>query len=215
MNGPLHSPPGEPLRVEWGVAFRTLPGQSESGDQYLVEEVPDGRLFAVVDGLGHGAEAAAAARTAIAILKKQPEATLLSHFRRCHDGLQKTRGAVMTLAAFNSRDNSLSWMGVGNVEGLLRRAAAPDGEVCREGPMLRGGVVGYQLPSLFATIIPVHAGDTLALYTDGIRFDFTTPLLSSADSPQMQADRILAAYGGSGDDALVLVARFTGGPSHV
>ena len=41
---------GLPLRVEWGVAAKALPGQRESGDLYLVEEIPEGWLFAVVDG---------------------------------------------------------------------------------------------------------------------------------------------------------------------
>jgi len=48
--------------IEWAVAELAQPGQSESGDRHLVLPTPDGGLVAVVDGLGHGAEAANAAK---------------------------------------------------------------------------------------------------------------------------------------------------------
>jgi len=51
--------------LDWGVAQVTLQGQTESGDSYLVSTFPNGMLVAVVDGLGHGGEAAAAAKAAI------------------------------------------------------------------------------------------------------------------------------------------------------
>jgi len=48
--------------IWWGVAERALPGQTVSGDKYLVKPLADGVLLAVVDGLGHGGEATAAAK---------------------------------------------------------------------------------------------------------------------------------------------------------
>src|ERR1051326_4408996 len=51
--------------LDWGVAASALPGQAQSGDAHLVKAVATGVLVAVVDGLGHGAEAATAARTAV------------------------------------------------------------------------------------------------------------------------------------------------------
>jgi hypothetical protein len=38
--------------IEWAVAELLLPGQTESGDRYLVTPTPDGALVAAVDGLG-------------------------------------------------------------------------------------------------------------------------------------------------------------------
>jgi hypothetical protein len=68
-----------PLLVEWTVAMRSL--GSESGDQYLVSRTGDGGvLVAVADGLGHGPEAASAARTAIAVLEAGPERELGARF---------------------------------------------------------------------------------------------------------------------------------------
>ena len=55
--------------LEWGAAGRPMPGEMVSGDQYVVWPLPDGVLLAVVDGLGHGPAAAAAASEAGAILQ--------------------------------------------------------------------------------------------------------------------------------------------------
>ena len=55
-----------PARIEWSVAVRSL--DSESGDQYVVTPRSDGVLVGVVDGLGHGPEAAVAAKNAVGLI---------------------------------------------------------------------------------------------------------------------------------------------------
>ena len=55
--------------VEWGAAERPFDPLGESGDRYLVQPYADGALVAVADGLGHGPDAATAAKTAMAILE--------------------------------------------------------------------------------------------------------------------------------------------------
>jgi len=94
------------------------------------------------------------------------------------------------------------------VEGLLRRAGT---NVSDETLLLRGGIVGIQLPPLFASIIPVMPGDTLIFVTDGITPGFAEKL-NLRDSPQELADCILTQHGKGTDDALVLIARY-GTPS--
>jgi hypothetical protein len=192
--------------VEWGLATRALEGQSESGDQHLVCPYPNGVLLAAVDGLGHGEEAALAARAAVSVLKAHSEESAIALVQRCHEALTDTRGVVMSLASFVRQDSTVTWLGVGNVEGLLVRsepASAPSQEVL----LLRGGVVGYQLPQLYASVLAVVPGDTLVFATDGVRRDFVvhvTPRLA----PQPLAERILKECAKGNDDALVLVARF-------
>ncbi len=61
--------PKPPPLIEWGVAAQPLEGEAESGDLHVVQRFPKGVLVAAVDGLGHGPEAAAAARSAVATLK--------------------------------------------------------------------------------------------------------------------------------------------------
>jgi len=197
-----------PALIEWGAAASPLEGQAESGDLHVVQPFSNGVLVSVVDGLGHGPEAAAVAKSAVAILKDYAHEPVISLLKRCHERLMRTRGVVMNLASFNGQDNTMTWLGVGNVEGLLIRADAQAGPAW-ESILVRGGVVGHQLPPLRASVIPVARGDMLVFATDGIRSGFAEGLALS-DPPQQIADRILAQYGKETDDALVLVARYLG-----
>ncbi len=192
--------------IESGIACLTMPGQSQSGDRHLLQPYINGLLVAVVDGLGHGEQAAAAADLAVTTLIKHADESVIALVKRCHNALRDTRGVVMALASFNELDRALTWMGIGNVEGLVLRAeGSPPPK--HESLLLRGGVVGDHLPSLSALIIPLMQGDTLVFTTDGIRGGFAKDL-SPNDPPQVMADQILAKYSKDSDDALVFVARF-------
>ena len=197
--------------IEYGVATMMLAGQTAAGDRHLVKPYADGVLVAVVDGLGHGAEAAAAADLAVRTLESHAGEPVVSLFNRCHDVLRCSRGAVMSIAAFSSRDGTMAWLGVGNVEGVLLRRAA-DAENRPEALLLRAGVLGKQLPPLIAAVVPVRQGDILLLASDGIRSEFAGDVMVT-DRTQKIADRILASYGKGTDDALVLVTRYIGDES--
>ncbi|TMK86450.1 MAG: stage II sporulation protein E (SpoIIE) [Actinobacteria bacterium] len=200
--------PHERALLEWGVAAWTLAGQGESGDLAVVVSFPDGMLAAVVDGLGHGPEAARAARAAARVLRKFPGERADRLVERAHDLLKETRGVVMTLAHFNGTDDTLTWMGVGNVQALLASSAGRgDGGHRTLAP--QGGIVGYRLPKLSPASIPIAPGDVLIAVTDGVRSDFDQPSDLSR-SPKELAGQILEAGKKGTDDALVLVARYLG-----
>lgn len=201
---------GFATRACWAAAGRPLLGERESGDLHVVERFPAGMLFAALDGLGHGDEAALAARAAVDLLGRHAGDGVISLVRRCHEALRETRGVAMSVASFDAREGTLAWLGVGNVEGVLVRAD-PDADPPRESLMLRGGVVGYRLPALRATVLSVAPGDVLVFATDGIDAGFAPDLAAGAEEPPLLADRILGKWGKATDDALVLVARFEGG----
>ena len=194
--------------VEYGVAKFVLPGQGESGDQHLVCCNRNGILVAAIDGIGHGEAAANAARAAAALLRSSADQPIISLVERCHEKLRATRGVVLSLAFIEPGQGMMTWLGVGNVQGVLMRADAKNGNA-QESLLLRAGVVGSQLPALQGTVLPIAQGDTLFLATDGVRSDFSMAL-SARENPQRAADRILEHYGSGNDDALVLVARLTG-----
>jgi negative regulator of sigma-B (phosphoserine phosphatase) len=193
---------------ECGVAKFVLPGQIESGDHHLISSNQDGILIAAIDGIGHGQEAANAATAAISVLEGNIDEPVISLVERCHDELRLTRGVVMSLAFIDAARGMMTWLGIGNIQGVLMRAGARKGTV-QEVLLLRGGVVGSQLPPLQAAVLPVARGDTLVFVTDGVRSEFIESL-SALESPQRAADRILQRYRSGKDDALVLVVRMTG-----
>jgi hypothetical protein len=187
--------------VATGIACAPLSGQTSSGDRALVVEFPNGALVAALDGLGHGHEASLAAGEAELVLKDDPGAPVDELVQRCHNRLRSTRGAVMTLASVTP--GTISWIGIGNVEGILVK---PSG---LEAVSVRGGIVGYSMPALVARTVTVAKGDTLALATDGIRHGFRAEI--DAREPQVIADAVLAKYGKGSDDACVVIARYIGG----
>ena len=194
--------------IETGVAAATAEGQARSGDRHVIQSSDGGVLAVVVDGLGHGDGAAAAAEAAAAVFAShagEPPAALIL---RCHEALRSTRGAVMSLAWFDPRQGTMTWLGVGNVEGVLLRAE-PAASRREESLLLAGGVVGGRLPPLRACAIPIARGDTLILATDGVKEGFTRDLTAHGP-PQSIADGILARHRKETDDALVLVVRYWG-----
>ncbi len=192
--------------IEWGFSSTPLQGQAVSGDKYIIKLFPNGILMAVVDGLGHGYEAAAASDAAIATLDTYAREPIIPLVRRCHEALKGTRGVVMSIASFNLLDKTMTWLGIGNIEGILLREDA-NAIPSRKNLLLRGGVLGYQLPPLKESVIPVLPGDTLIFATDGIRSSFEKDIKLS-DKPQQIADNIMTQFNRGTDDALVLVVRY-------
>lgn len=192
--------------IEYGFAGMPLKGEEVSGDAHIIKPFPNGILMAVVDGLGHGYEAAQASLTAIATLKTHANEPIIPLVTRCHETLKGTRGVVMSIASFNSNNNIMTWLGVGNVEVILLREE--ENKLTKKSPLLRGGVLGYQLPPLRETALPVKRGDTLIFATDGIRSGFEGGIKIS-DKPQQIAESIMKLFARGTDDALVLVVRYT------
>jgi hypothetical protein len=194
--------------IDLGVAQRARPGDVKSGDRCVVQPFPAGVLLAVLDGLGHGEQAAAAAGIAASVLEEHASEAVDALVERCHAALTRTRGCVMSLASVDAGARTLSWLGVGNVEGVLARrhpGAAPTQELL----LLRPGIVGHQLPPLHPARLPVASGDVLMLATDGVRSGFSRGLAPGLP-PQRLADLILGTDARDTDDALVLVARLRG-----
>jgi negative regulator of sigma-B (phosphoserine phosphatase) len=194
--------------VSWAVASRPSPGEYSSGDLSVVEPVPHGVLIGVIDGLGHGVEAAKAAAEASATVRRCAGDPIESVLQSCHKALKGTRGAVITLLEMNRAEDTLTWSGVGNIEGRLW-PAMPGATLIRQSPPLRGGVVGHAMPRVSTTVLPLSRGDLVILSTDGISNDFHEEFRLEGTVQQI-ADDILEEYWTAKDDALVLVARYLG-----
>ncbi|HVV50728.1 MAG TPA: SpoIIE family protein phosphatase [Polyangia bacterium] len=199
---PMSAPP--PLR--WAVRSRPLATETESGDLHLVAPTAGGALLAVIDGLGHGPEAAAASRLAAATLREHADGDPGELINRCHAALRGTRGAAMLVLALSFADAVFSWAGIGNVEGWHQRGTR------REALVSKAGVVGYQISTPLQRQADLRPGDLFFLATDGISPRFADAVRSGGE-PEEIAAAVLEKYGRANDDALVLVARCEGGPA--
>jgi negative regulator of sigma-B (phosphoserine phosphatase) len=190
--------------------WAATPFKEESGDLHLIAASPQGALVAVIDGLGHGAEAAFAARSAAGIIAAHAHEPVQDLVQRCHAGLRKTRGVAMSIASFGYGSSTFTWLGIGNVEAVLFRDQI--GATKRqENLRTLNGIVGDRLPPLRANIVAIAPGNLLVMGTDGLRSGFADDLVDHVRQPQVIAGAILARYGTGSDDALVVVARYLHG----
>jgi phosphoserine phosphatase RsbX len=194
--------------VEWSVAKRCRRGEATSGDLAVVAIVPGGALVAGVDGLGHGAAAARAARRAGEAVRASPDPDLVRLMERCHTALRGTRGAAISLAFISTSEGGMTWLGVGNVEGRVLSgdpsARRPKGSLA-----LGRGVAGYELPAVRTAALEVRPGDVLMFATDGVDPAFADSLDLSG-STRAITERIMARHRRPTDDALVVAVRYLG-----
>jgi negative regulator of sigma-B (phosphoserine phosphatase) len=196
--------------IEWAAKARPRPGENVCGDRMIAVDLEDtGALIGVLDGLGHGAEAAEAASCGVDVLRAARAEPLDVLVQRCHRALSGTRGVAMTLARIDFRTDTLSWAGIGNVAADLV-AKRPAGVEVRSSARLAGGIVGYRIPeALTPQEVPIRPGDLLVITSDGIVEDHLDDIDFAASSLAI-ADQILRRHAKDSDDALVLAARHRG-----
>jgi anti-sigma regulatory factor (Ser/Thr protein kinase) len=207
--GPAADEPSGPVEV--GGIITPHPDESEVGDGFGLAWEGDRMTVAVVDGLGHGVQAAQARRAALELLQQQPALDSAGLLREIDIGLRVTRGAAAAIAQIDGWSRQLSFAGMGNVTGRLFRPGADQMLVSRPGILGANHGIGLAArPRLHRVVAADWAAPaTLILHTDGI-----TSRWNPADHPG--ADRhhpaILAALIWrdalrGNDDATVVVVR--------
>lgn len=193
-----------PTALDRGTAGAAHAGEARSGDLAVFVPTSVGGLACVIDGLGHGPEAADAAELCAAVVRANAEAGARELMAACHEALLTTRGAVMTATWFDLERSEISWAGVGNVDARLVRSGPEQRE---DVALVFGGVLGYRMPQVRAATMRLERGDVLVMITDGIDAAIS-PALAAGGAAQALADRILATHGKGTDDALAVVVRY-------
>jgi serine phosphatase RsbU (regulator of sigma subunit) len=158
--------------------------------------------IAVIDGLGHGVDAAAASTRAVSALDAHPGLGPADALRLCHAALVGSRGAAISIACVDPEQDALVYAGVGNVEAHLWQPEH------RERLIAYRGIVGSVMPTVRAFTLPLGQEWTLVLHSDGVsaRFDPSAVDVPIPWEPEMLAQAILARYARPTDDAVVVVA---------
>ena len=161
-------------------------------------------LLCIVDGLGHGPEAERAARTILDFVSENIDASPQSLFKGADEAARSTRGAAVGLVHVDRKEESFTYVGVGNTRALFfdRRS--------RAAKLLysTNGIVGAGYKTLRPEQIFFDSGSLLFLYTDGFPAQIDPGQLSHLQRhPGIVADEFLDRFTLGTDDAAVLVAR--------
>lgn len=124
--------------MRFGIVNQALKGQRLCGDAYFIKEFESRIFIAVIDGLGHGTDAAAASDTAVGYIKNNYQKSLTEIITGCHEELKKTRGAAVGMALIDLESSTLRYAGVGNIEVRVKSRT-----VIR--PISVNGILGYNL----------------------------------------------------------------------
>lgn len=191
-------------RIDCAFVVRPLfRSMSESGDLAVVYGDDRSRLLALVDVLGHGANARAVAMKAgacIDSLKNEDPCALISGLHRCLNG---TRGAVAAACRFDAATGTLKYAGVGNI--ALRIAGKQTTSL-----VTADGVLGYGAVHVIAKEQKLSAGSTLIMHTDGIstHFDLLECPGILHKSAEEIAKELISRFGAKEDDASCVVMKF-------
>jgi hypothetical protein len=196
-----HARPVASLDDRVGVVCVPLRGEVECGDAWRI--IAGGRRISVllVDGLGHGPEAAIAANAATAVFPTLTRGSLDAALVALDGALHETRGAALSIVVIDEAARATRFSGVGNVDGRV----LADGTT--EHLVPQSGIVGHGMPRLRSTDAAWPLGARLVLHSDGIlgrwRMDAYPGLMTA--HPALLAGIIYRDFARDQDDATVIV----------
>jgi anti-sigma regulatory factor (Ser/Thr protein kinase) len=140
------------------------PGQEVCGDGWSFKKGRAGAIVVLADGLGHGPDAAEAARCAIEIFHRHTGESPKELLESIHQGLRHTRGAAVSVAETDEERRTVVFAGLGNVAGY----------VCEKGAVRRqlitmNGTAGMDGRNVFREFsYPWPEEAVLVLHSDGL-----------------------------------------------
>ncbi|MGA7438951.1 MAG: ATP-binding protein [Luteibacter sp.] len=149
--------------IRFGATQHALHGEPECGDGWGMA-IEAGAVCAVmVDGLGHGPAANAAAMACLVTWRATPCAEPTEQLASLNAGMTGTRGGAVAVARFDAASGSLRYAGVGNIAASLHT-----GEGSR-GLASHPGIVGVQARRSQAFDFPDVASRLLIMHSDGLQ----------------------------------------------
>lgn len=203
----LPVPEASPVRAVHALAHGgiSLPvaGEVASGDGWAIEAGGERVALIVVDGLGHGPEAAVAARAALAAFGQRGDRDAEATLALVHDRLRPTRGAAAVVAIFEPRRERCTFCGVGNIALSIRAGGASRSAVSL------GGILGHQVRRFQSFSYPFVRGALCIAHTDGIgtRWDLATYAGLEVRHPALVCAALFRDHRRERDDATVVAIR--------
>lgn len=145
-----------------GVICAEKPGEPVCGDGWTVLQGRGKLVVFVVDGLGHGPDAAAAARAGIEAVHRNAQRDGPNIMEAVHAALRPTRGAAAAIALLQPESELCSFCGIGNISASIRGAGQARSMVSHN------GTLGHQVRKIQEFQYPFPKGSLLIMHSDGI-----------------------------------------------
>jgi anti-sigma regulatory factor (Ser/Thr protein kinase) len=145
-----------------GVVCTAIQGERACGDGWFVTHGESRTLAVIVDGLGHGIDAAKAADEALRIVRDHIDATPGMIIQAAHGALRATRGAAMAVADIRPALGEVRFAGVGNIAGNI---VSPSGT---KSMASHNGTVGHTMPRTQEFTYDCPADACVIMHSDGI-----------------------------------------------
>jgi len=184
-----------------------LRGETTCGDSYFIQVGNARSIYMIVDGLGHGKDAAQAANEAVAVVTRFGAESATEVILRTHDALKKTRGAAMSIAIVDHERAIVKYAGVGNVS-----ASLVNGQLSRS-LVSQNGTLGAVVPrALQEYTYPLDTGAALVMFSDGLTSK-TSPMGYpglQGRHPALIAAVLYRDFSRQRDDATIMIALIGG-----
>jgi hypothetical protein len=145
-----------------GAICKPMPGETRCGDGWGCELLADRCILVLVDGLGHGTGAAAAAELAVASVQQHRAKAPAAIVQSAHDALRATRGAALAVAEIDFAQQSIRYCGIGNI-----CATIIAGDNLRH-LVSYNGTAGHEARKIVEFTYPWSANALLIMHSDGL-----------------------------------------------
>lgn len=186
-----------------GVVCVPIAGEHMCGDDWSLQAGQSSATLTVVDGLGHGPLAAAAARCAVQAVQSRAGTAPAVLLEQIHQALRPTRGAAVAVMELDTVAATLRFAGVGNI------SASVQGDGPRRSLVSHNGIAGHNMRKSHEVSIPWPHDALVIAHSDGVSTQWildTYPGLAMRH-PALIAGILYRDFGRQRDDATVIVLR--------
>lgn len=187
----------------FGVICKEKSGEEVSGDSWALQQ-GRGRLIAfVADGLGHGLDAANAARAAVEVVQSKAHLDATSLMDAIHGALRPTRGAAAAIAMLQPESELCTFCGIGNISASIRSGGASRSMVSQN------GTLGHQVRRIQEFQYPFPKGALLLMHSDGLATHWDLAGYPGIETrhPAVIASALFRDHNRNRDDVTVLAIR--------